>query len=336
MELRSPKIKRLLPWQTDSVSQYPASLEKLAECAGKAIIGKYNGSNVVVEDPNFIQTVYNLGCYGKGSLSRGQPNYSQRISELRNICPENDEERKQDIQNETVDLLASSSFEMNSSRSIDAVEDGSQKEVGREAEIPIPEDHQLKSELRDEFQYQESLHLNLEEAFFLSYALGCLEIVDLFDKKLSLLEAWRLFCESQDDFVQKYLVYHHYRSKGWVVKPGLKFGGDFILYKYGPHVSHASYIIVIEVIKEDGNISEEHQQPITWGRFISLNRMAESAGKEVLLSRVLWPNDVLFNDVQSPDDLKKFKIVEVLTRRWISSQERELAEKEEIGEESNS
>nr|CAD7440961.1 unnamed protein product [Timema bartmani] len=77
------------------------------------------------------------------------------------------------------------------------------------------------------FPIREMLHLTLEEAFFLSYALGCLQVLDLFGNTLTVVDTWGLFSESQKDFVQKYVAYHHFRSKGWVVKPGLKFGGDF-------------------------------------------------------------------------------------------------------------
>jgi hypothetical protein len=79
----------------------------------------------------------------------------------------------------------------------------------------------------ERFQISEALHLTLEEAFFLSFGLGCLQVIDLFGNCLSLDGMWQLFCKSQKDFIQKYVTYHYFRSKGWVVKPGIKFGGDF-------------------------------------------------------------------------------------------------------------
>lgn len=79
----------------------------------------------------------------------------------------------------------------------------------------------------EQFHIRETLHLTLEEAFFLSFGLGCLQVIDLFGNCLSLDGMWQLFCKSQKDFIQKYVTYHYFRSKGWVVKPGIKFGGDF-------------------------------------------------------------------------------------------------------------
>ena len=80
---------------------------------------------------------------------------------------------------------------------------------------------------KEPFPFHESLHLTLEESFFLSFGLGCLQVIDMFGNYLTIDGMWQLFCKSQKDFIQKYVAYHYFRSKGWVVKPGIKFGGDF-------------------------------------------------------------------------------------------------------------
>ncbi|KAK7873929.1 hypothetical protein R5R35_012943 [Gryllus longicercus] len=338
MELRPPKVKGVARFRAERCVPYPESLKNVSNYRGpNAIIGKYNGSNVVIDNPELTHVVYNLGCFGKGSLSRGEPNYYLRESARKEKCLhliktsdeliKNMESISDNTENKSESAVNSEKCVLDTKTNVEEVKSNSDGDKDTDA---TPDDLCLPSEEAEKFEFQETLHLNLEEAYFLSYGLGCLEIVDLFDKKLSLQEAWELFCESQDDFVQKYVVYHYYRSKGWVVKPGLKFGGDFILYKWGSNITHASYIVVIEVMRQDGNISEDHQQAVSWTKFISLNRMAETAGKEVILCRIVWPQDVLFKDVHSPEDLKKFSVEEILTRRWISSQERELLDKEEI------
>ena len=38
---------------------------------------------------------------------------------------------------------------------------------------------------------------------------------------------WRIFCQRRKNFLPNYVAYHNLRSKGWVPKPGLKFGGGF-------------------------------------------------------------------------------------------------------------
>ena len=35
---------------------------------------------------------------------------------------------------------------------------------------------------------------------------------------------WRLFVSLETFFIPKYTVYHNFRSKGWVVRDGVKFG----------------------------------------------------------------------------------------------------------------
>jgi hypothetical protein len=43
-------------------------------------------------------------------------------------------------------------------------------------------------------------------------------------------------------FVVHYVVYHHFRSLGWVIKSGLKFCTDYLLYKRGPVFTHAESV----------------------------------------------------------------------------------------------
>ena len=45
-------------------------------------------------------------------------------------------------------------------------------------------------------------------------------------------------------FLINYVVYHHYRSLGWVVKGGIKFCVDYLLYKRGPVFSHAESVLL--------------------------------------------------------------------------------------------
>lgn len=45
--------------------------------------------------------------------------------------------------------------------------------------------------------------------------------------------------QADNPFLVNYVVYHHYRSLGWVIKGGIKFCVDFLLYKRGPVFAHA-------------------------------------------------------------------------------------------------
>lgn len=79
----------------------------------------------------------------------------------------------------------------------------------------------------NKIKMQEKLMLTLQEAFFLLYGLGCLQIVHNDNKLLNIQQCWDLFSNMDKTFVPKYIVYHYFRSKGYIVKPGIKFGGDF-------------------------------------------------------------------------------------------------------------
>ncbi len=49
-----------------------------------------------------------------------------------------------------------------------------------------------------------------------------------------------------DEFEEKYAVYRDLRGSGLIVTPGIKFGCDFAVYKYGPGVEHAPYMVSVK------------------------------------------------------------------------------------------
>ncbi|XP_033339788.2 tRNA splicing endonuclease subunit 2 [Megalopta genalis] len=171
----------------------------------------------------------------------------------------------------------------------------------------------------ESFPVQETLHLTFEETFFLLYGLGCLNLIDFDSNLLDIDSAWRIFCKADKNFVQKYVVYHYFRSKGWVVKPGLKYGGDFLLYKQGPPFYHASYIVLVDVLEADSLIRDESKSmhKPTWNNLFGLERLSETAAKEILFAQVLWPSSVLqTSNSLCVDSLSEFSVRELLWRRW--------------------
>ena len=47
---------------------------------------------------------------------------------------------------------------------------------------------------------------------------------------------------ADNPFLLNYVFYHHYRSLGWVVRSGIKFCVDYLLYKRGPVFHHAECV----------------------------------------------------------------------------------------------
>lgn len=77
------------------------------------------------------------------------------------------------------------------------------------------------------FKISNSSVLFLEEAFFLCKFAELLEIRDLNNQIISTCDLWMKFCRLKENFVECMVAYLFLRSRNWVIKPGLKFGGDF-------------------------------------------------------------------------------------------------------------
>ncbi|XP_051777443.1 tRNA-splicing endonuclease subunit Sen2 isoform X1 [Erpetoichthys calabaricus] len=165
----------------------------------------------------------------------------------------------------------------------------------------------------------EYLQLSLEEAFFLVYALGCLSVY--FNKEpLTILKLWEVFSDADPNFRPKYMVYHHFRSKGWVPKPGMKYGTDFLLYRKGPPFYHASYSVVVEMA--DSNSQGSVLRPFCWRSLAALGRITLNVSKELMLCYVIRPADLTEEAMSSPECMRHIKIQEVIVSRWVSSRER--------------
>ena len=59
-----------------------------------------------------------------------------------------------------------------------------------------------------------------------------------------------------DEFEEKYAVYRDLRDSGLIVTPGIKFGCDFAVYKYGPGVEHAPYMVSVKKAGSDISATE--------------------------------------------------------------------------------
>ena len=58
------------------------------------------------------------------------------------------------------------------------------------------------------------------------------------------------------EFDEKYSVYRDLRDSGLIVTPGIKFGCDFAVYKYGPGVEHAPYMVSVKKLGSDISATE--------------------------------------------------------------------------------
>ena len=158
----------------------------------------------------------------------------------------------------------------------------------------------------------EVLILDPFETFFLTFSIGCLRVTRNGDF-CSIDELWSVFSENDANFRRRYAAYHHFRSKNWIVRNGVKFGNDFLLYKDGPPFYHASYSVRV---RNDRN-------SLSWSELSALIRVTESAAKELLVVEVLENVSDVERDLTAAEYLKSVVVREVLVKRWVASQKRE-------------
>ena len=64
-------------------------------------------------------------------------------------------------------------------------------------------------------------------------------------QKITVDELTEICKKEVHEFGKKYLVYKHFRDKGYIINPGIKFGCDFAVYEKGPGIDHAPFLIQV-------------------------------------------------------------------------------------------
>jgi len=148
---------------------------------------------------------------------------------------------------------------------------------------------------------------------------------------MDILEIWHTFRHCNPTFIHNYIAYHHYRSHGWVVKSGLKFGVNFILYRQGPTYFHADYAITVINITPEFLLNPqqqllllESQRNVTWSSIQNLNRLAEQVAKSLIQCYVIYPNGGLTEEICGTPNIcfSKVSIEEIEVKRFVVEKER--------------
>lgn len=151
------------------------------------LIGTFTGLDVEIFDKNSIKLINECGNYGNNAL-----NYRHQQIKSDGKVSQNDYQRKLKWK---------------------------EKYLGRN------EDNVITAS--DPFPISQSHVLILEEAMFLHKKLNCLEIRDLDENLMTTENLWKDFCDLKHNFVECYVGYLYLKSKNWVIKSGIKFGGHF-------------------------------------------------------------------------------------------------------------
>ena len=169
--------------------------------------------------------------------------------------------------------------------------------------------------LSKELAETKELFLELCEAFFLSYSLGCL-LVSEGGTELSLSQQWRQFSELQPDFPVTYRVYHHFRSLGWVVRRGHSMGADWVLYKGSPAASHSTYSVRVEMVdRREGRVIKGVLNKLSWADILGSTRVMGTVKKDLLVARVGVREDK--SDWETPHCLASMAVTTLRLRRWV-------------------
>jgi tRNA-intron endonuclease len=105
-------------------------------------------------------------------------------------------------------------------------------------------------------QFEVPLILDLMEGLYLLEK----DLVTIYEgeakRKVSLTKLKQKAKQLYEQFDEKYHVYRDLRESGLIVTPGIKFGCDFAVYKYGPGVEHAPYMVSVKTVESTISATE--------------------------------------------------------------------------------
>ncbi|KAF2841174.1 hypothetical protein M501DRAFT_1022577 [Patellaria atrata CBS 101060] len=323
--------------------------------------------SVHVTDPLAIRALWEKGFFGKGSLSRSEPNWF--VGERRRLGIDNAEtaeeytrrrreERRQFKEERARQERMAIEERLNKEKrlavgelqngivfSSNESEDATQRSTSSKvlSQTPIRQSPADSNAMEN----KEHLQLSPEEAFFLVYGLNMLEIVDpdtgLVNSATSLLRLFRgnsyfppisySSFQPDDPFLLRYVTYHHFRSLGWVVRSGIKFAVDFLLYNRGPAFTHAEFAIILlpsysHPEWENSTFASLKGGERSWWWFHSLNRVQSHVKKTLVCVYIDVPppsKDIsrFGEDANIGSFLKHYRVREFVFKRWIANRSRD-------------
>uniref|UniRef100_A0A0N5AWQ2 tRNA-intron lyase n=1 Tax=Syphacia muris TaxID=451379 RepID=A0A0N5AWQ2_9BILA len=131
-----------------------------------------------------------------------------------------------------------------------------------------------------------SLYLSMEECMYLAFDLRILQVIE---NNIRSSKLWMYFVNLYGQFfIQRYAVYRYLRHDGWVVRSGLLYGVDFLIYYQSPCNYHSSAGVRI---LSDVNSNLDN-------KFIALNRQLNNVKKSLIYMIVEIPRNVNLNKVE--------------------------------------
>lgn len=110
-----------------------------------------------------------------------------------------------------------------------------------------------------------------------------------------------------------------------MVRSGIKYATDFILYRHGPTYDHAEWSVVVQATGEGivgGQWSAGGRQ-LSWRNLSALQRLSEQVVKGLLLCEVVTDGANEKSSALCYEEMSRWSIHLVAYQRWVPSSSRE-------------
>ncbi|CAG8630389.1 9011_t:CDS:2, partial [Acaulospora morrowiae] len=317
-------------------------------------------NSVIVNGEEDIEKLWKQGFFGKGNLSRSEPTWCGRgkgelTAEQITNDPVADDATTKDNKADNISPNIEGTSHVTGDEDVKILAEIGDIDENKIDHKDLCEKENYKGKRspgndvddkndNEDGQVKEHLQLTTEEAFFLCFGIGSLDIYDFnkvivsshrlhlspslkISKRQNLMtiqECWNEFriasiahhstikdkqpssnVQSDDPlltvngqfdnpFVIRYVAFHYFRSLGWVVGRGNKFGTDFVLYEKGPVFKHAEYGVVVlpcHNIRNDDSNDLYFRQNVTssWQSMMNLTRVCGQVKKSLVFCHVIIP-----------------------------------------------
>ncbi|RKP26439.1 hypothetical protein SYNPS1DRAFT_21804 [Syncephalis pseudoplumigaleata] len=254
----------------------------------------------LVHDPSAIGVLWCNGFFGKGVVSRGRPH---ALAALEDVA----EQRAREAVAQPVVVATATAIPATVGRRTRRRRKAKQPEqaVLSTEERAILFRHMLPGgqehdDALGDTSADEPLWLAPEELFFLVWRTGCLHVIDQTTQPRAIDPALDATATSasmgSQTFACRYAVYEHLRNKGWIVRDGIKYGADYVIYERGPTFDHSIDI---------------RRVSLDWTSLLALVRVCNQVRKADAT-----------RTYQEPASIRDYRIEEATIRRWVPERNR--------------
>lgn len=295
---------------------------------------------VKVLDENHYNILWSMGFFGKGIYSRSEPSWWARTSRRLGLNHDSRLTAEEVTQARRVQRLMfkaerakGENLELERRKLVDlgkndeaqalaaeiaSINDKNERLAHSNDLSPLlkgfvrPEDEAIL--IDGQLPHLEFLQLMPVEAFFLTHSLDVLKVCDEMGCRLDSASLFAQFEAHNKNFAAWFAAYYYYRSLGWCVRSGVKFGTDFVLYRKGPPFAHAEFCVKLMVDNEEN--------PWWWNT--CTGRVVGGVKKTLVFTYVKPAPPRTLKTRQDIDDyISEFSVREVVYRRWIPGRNRD-------------